>query len=74
MPTPYFYKRKLPHWQPAEETFFITYRLAGSLPTVTAALKEKFSKKTQHHDNQTSERKEIIRQDHFIAFENELDK
>ena len=75
MPTPDFYKRKLPHWQPAEETFFITYRLAGSLPiAVIAALKEKYFKETQHQDNQTSERKEIIRQDHFFAFENELDK
>ena len=69
MPTPVFYKRKLPHWQPAEETFFITYRLAGSLPkSVIATLKEKYFKEQQHPDNQTSERKEIIRQDHFFAF------
>ena len=36
-----FYKRKLPHWQPAEGTFFVTYRLAGSLPmSVINSLKE----------------------------------
>lgn len=28
----YFYKRKLPHWQPPEGTFFITDRLYGSIP------------------------------------------
>ena len=28
----YFYRRKLPHWQPPEGTFFITYRLFGSIP------------------------------------------
>lgn len=27
-----FYHRKLPHWQPAEATFFVTFRLAGSMP------------------------------------------
>ncbi|MBL7829049.1 MAG: transposase [Saprospiraceae bacterium] len=28
----HFYRRKLPHWQPAEATFFITFRLNGSIP------------------------------------------
>ena len=32
MTNKYYYKRKLPHWQPPESEFFITYRLAGSLP------------------------------------------
>ncbi len=37
-----FYRRHLPHWQPAGATLFITFRLAGSLPrTVIAALQEK---------------------------------
>ena len=27
-----FYRRKLPHLQPAEATFFITFRLFGSIP------------------------------------------
>lgn len=27
-----FYRKRLPHWQPAEATFFVTYRLAGSIP------------------------------------------
>ena len=28
----HFYQRKLPHFQPAEATFFVTFRLAGSIP------------------------------------------
>lgn len=27
-----FYRRKLPHWQPDQATFFVTFRLAGSIP------------------------------------------
>jgi putative transposase len=27
-----FYKRRLPHWQPPEATYFVTYRLHGSIP------------------------------------------
>ena len=29
---PSFYRRRLPHWQPENGTFFVTTRLAGSLP------------------------------------------
>ena len=28
-----YYRRHLPHWQPKNATFFITFRLAGSLPS-----------------------------------------
>lgn len=28
----FFYQANLPHWQPLEGTFFITYRLYGSIP------------------------------------------
>jgi putative transposase len=28
----FFFRRRLPHWQPKGATFFITYRLAGTLP------------------------------------------
>ena len=27
-----YYRRHLPHWQPAGATLFVTFRLAGSLP------------------------------------------
>jgi len=40
-----FYRRNLPHWQPAETDFFITYRLAGSLPiSKIVELKEEYLK------------------------------
>jgi putative transposase len=36
-----FYRRHLPHYQPAGATFFVTFRFAGSLPIeVVARLKE----------------------------------
>jgi putative transposase len=74
MPTPVFYTRKLPHWQPPEETFFITYRLAGSIPvSIIAKLQQEYFTEKQHPDNQTLEKKEAIRNKHFLAFEHELD-
>jgi REP element-mobilizing transposase RayT len=27
-----YYERNLPHWHPSDATFFLTYRLAGSIP------------------------------------------
>lgn len=39
----HFYHRKLPHFQPAEATFFMTFRLAGSMPTdVIRRLRENY--------------------------------
>jgi len=36
-----YYKRNLPHWQPANAVFFITARLSGSLPkNIVLDLKE----------------------------------
>ena len=32
-----FYKRNLPHWQPSGAEYFITFRLAGSLPAEAVA-------------------------------------
>jgi putative transposase len=70
----YFYNRKLPHWQPAEETFFITYRLAGSLPiAVINKLKENYSYQKKLPENQSPQNKEGLRQEYFETFENELE-
>ena len=75
MTTSVFYTRKLPHLQPSEETFFITYRLSGSLAMSTIeTLKEIYFKEKQHTDNQTIEKKELLRQKYFFSFENELEK
>ena len=32
-----FYKRNLPHWQPSGAEYFVTFRLAGSLPAEAVA-------------------------------------
>jgi REP element-mobilizing transposase RayT len=43
MTDPIFYQRRLPHYQPPEATYFITFRLANSLPqSVIARLKSEF--------------------------------
>ncbi len=42
----YFYRTNLPHWQPLEGTFFVTYRLHGSVPKqVIERLKEDHERK-----------------------------
>lgn len=70
----YFYNRKLPHWQPSEETFFITYRLAGSLPiSVIEKLKGEYILQKNHPENQSPDRKEMLREFYFETFENELE-
>ena len=74
MPTPVFYTRKLPHWQPPEETFFLTYRLAGSIPqAIIEQLRHDYLKAKLDPDNQTLDKREEVRRNHFLAFENELD-
>jgi putative transposase len=71
----YFYKRKLPHWQPPDETFFVTYRLAGSLPvSVINSLKENYILLKNQPDDQGTERAGVLREDHFHAFDNALEK
>lgn len=43
-----FYRRKLPHYQPHDAIFFITFRLAGSLPkNVIIELKQEHSEKSR---------------------------
>ncbi|MDZ4795671.1 MAG: hypothetical protein SGI83_15440 [Bacteroidota bacterium] len=61
--------------QPPEGTFFITYRLADSLPlAVIKDLKEKYSFQKNLPDNQSQERREELREEYFEAFENALEK
>jgi len=71
----HFYKRKLPHWQPEEATFFITYRLAGSLPiSVIQKLKEEYLFEKSKSYSQTKEQKEILIENYFVAIESQLEK
>lgn len=70
----HFYWRKLPHWQPEEETFFVTYRLAESLPvSVINDLRENYTYLKSLPENQFVEKKELLRQEYFAAFENKLE-
>ncbi len=71
----YFYTRKLPHWQPEEDFFFITYRLAGSLPVSTIkALKDDYEIQKKRPENQMQEQKEMLREMYFESFDDELEK
>jgi len=57
-----FYRRRLPHWQPPGATFFITFRLAGSLPGhVLAELREERSRlmKQPFRAEETEEAKKV---------------
>jgi putative transposase len=70
----YFYTRNLPHWQPNEEMFFITYRLADSLPkTVIEQLKETYQLEKNKPENQSPERREDLRNVYFENFDQQLD-
>ncbi|MDZ7683225.1 MAG: hypothetical protein U5J63_16340 [Fodinibius sp.] len=47
-----FYQRHLPHWQPENAEYFVTFRLAGSLP-------KQAIEKLQTYRNQIQGGKEI---------------
>jgi putative transposase len=75
-----FYQRKLPHWNPAGQVFFITFRLANSLPApVIQALSDeqeqekhiilsKFSGAQQHQELYN------LRKRYFGQFDSWLDR
>lgn len=70
-----FYRRNLPHWQPAETDFFITYRLAGSLPvSKIIELKEKYSTLKKLPENLSKEKQEALNEDYFLSFDESLNK
>jgi hypothetical protein len=46
-----YYERHLPHWQPNQAEFFVTFRLAGSLPVkAVKVLKSYQQKRNEEHD------------------------
>ena len=71
-----FYKRNLPYWQPKGGVFFITFRLAGSLPKETIdQLKQKrevFREKCRNSDSTTVERR-LFETDMFKIYDRLLD-
>jgi putative transposase len=46
-----FYRRHLPHYQPLGATYFVTFRLAGSLPTKFIKQQDLTELRDRHHDH-----------------------
>jgi putative transposase len=68
-----FYARKLPHIQPKEETFFITYRLVDSIPVSKLRELEELSL-DRTKSAKTSEEKYAEQKRHFGLTDDYLDK
>lgn len=76
-----FYQRNLPHWQPKGAEYFITFRLAGSLPKnlvkeLVQARKELLSraKKIDVNSEGFPKQELLIQQKIFQKYESQLDK
>jgi len=73
-----YYTRNLPHWHPANATYFITFRLAGSLPLESIRnLKHKrqelIAQLSHNQDNQQSLLRSHIEMKIFKRYEDLLD-
>ena len=62
-----YYKRKLPHWQPNQAEFFITFRLNGSLPQEAIERLKRY--RTQLEDESDHTEKDRIRKEIFQKYE-----
>ncbi|PWH18342.1 MAG: hypothetical protein DDG60_00690 [Anaerolineae bacterium] len=73
------YYRRLPHWHPANATFFVTFRLEGSLPrSLTQQLQQEYLRAKQAleqtlPDQRTQALYDVYRQAH-AQFEKALDR
>lgn len=64
-----YYRRNLPHWQPVGAKYFITFRLAGSLPQ-TAIERLKFLKNQLGDESPTNDHsEEQIQRKIFLKYE-----
>ena len=73
MNPPTEYRRRLPHIQPEQAVFFITFRLAGTIPTaIMETLHNDYEKAVQTNENLHIK---ILKakQDYFEQIENVLD-
>jgi putative transposase len=72
-----YYRRNLRHYQPPGATYFVTFRLAGSLPQdVVAHLKEeraKAERRLLETGGRDEERINQLRKRHFARFDKPLD-
>ena len=68
------YQRKLPHWQPDESTFFVTYRLFGSLPTSVLNGLADMKASIMRAAGNDSEQIRVARKRYFGQFDHVLDQ
>jgi REP element-mobilizing transposase RayT len=62
-----FYQRKLPHWQPSNSVFFITYRLAGSIPVkIIQELKTSYNERRNNISSDLNRRKYFVDTEHCL--------
>lgn len=69
-----FYRRNLPHWQPAGAEYFVTFGLAGSLPknAVKKLMQERImlkNKLNQQNISQQDEYRNLIHKKIFHKYE-----
>jgi len=70
----YFYERNLPHYQPEEGTYFVTYRLFGSIPLAKITdLKSEFQNLKASNSKKSNEEVMKIHGEYFKKFDSELD-
>ncbi len=76
----FYYRRHLPHYQPSEATYFVTFRLAGSLPAEAIEQlrydRERVKKRIEEIDNRKTRTDEWMEfnDDYFARFDRLLDK
>lgn len=69
-----FYRRNLPHWQPPEAQYFITFRLAGSLPKeATHKIKSQYKEIEQKYSNISQNLSQKINRRIFQKYESLLE-
>ena len=74
-----FFYRRLPHWHPANATFFVTFRLEGSLPqSVIAQISEEYEQAKRLLESQNPEQRDVALTNAykkaFARYERALDK
>src|SRR2546423_1228343 len=70
-----FYQRNLPHYQPQEGTFFLTYRLYGSIPiSKIRELREQFELLKKSKDCNSRQLMHQLQAKYFSHFDAVLDK
>jgi len=70
-----YYERNLPHIQPENGTFFLTYRLYGSIPiSVIREFKARYDGILRINHAITSNRLRRLQMSYFLSFDNCLDR